>query len=392
VKTPIGSLNPAIRTVHIWGGGVAGLLMGHFLSRQGFEIQLYEKTDRLGGKIQSHKLPEGVIEEGPNAIFATAEIETWLYSLGLTVIPATPKLKRRLWNGIPIAPMSLGLALKLIAKLFKRTPSVSDGITVAQFFRPLLGEHVETLLTPALQGVYGCGADELTIASVWPQLKAGRYWQVLRSLKNTKARSVSFPKGMAEFIQALASSIKGKIHLNYTGAFELRPNTIICTEAPMAALLLNGSWAEGARLLQRLEYLPLSSATVLASEIPETRGVFGYLFPRASGVNALGALFNREIFPQRAGVTFILPGTDDVEARVKNDLQRLSWPAGPLRVHSWAKALPRYNQTRTTALKALQHDPERPFELVLFGNYVAGISLRDMIQTASSFAGAHAPL
>lgn len=392
MKAPIGSLNPAVRSVHIWGGGVAGLLMGHFLSRQGYDIQLYEKSDRLGGKIQSHHLPEGVIEEGPNAIFATAEIEAWLQSLGLTVIPATPKLKRRLWNQTPFAPMSLGLALKLFPNLFKRTPSVNDGITVAQFFRPLLGTHVETLLTPALQGIYGCGADELTIASVWPQLKPGRYWRVLRSLKSTKARSVSFAGGMTEFIQALAKSIKGQIHLNYTGAFELRPNTIICTEAPAASLLLNGSWAEGARVLKRLDYLPLSSVTVLTPAIPETRGVFGYLFPRSSGVNALGVLFNREIFPQRAGMTFILPGVDDVESRLKSDLQKLSWPAGALKMHSWSKALPRYNQTRTTTLKALQHDPERPFELILFGNYVAGISLRDMIQTASKFSGAQAPL
>lgn len=386
MKTPIGSLNPAIRTVHIWGGGVAGLLMGHFLSRQGFEIQLYEKTDRLGGKIQSHKLPEGVIEEGPNAIFATQEIETWLQSLGLTVIPATPKLKRRLWDGAPLSPMSLGLALKLFPKLFKRTPSVNDGITIAQFFRPLLGTHVESLLTPALQGIYGCGADELTMASVWPQLEAGTYWQVLRSLKKTKARSVSFPGGMSDFIEALGKTINGKIHLNYTGAFELRPNTIICTEASMASQLLNGSWAEGARLLERLEYLPLSSVTVLAPEIPETRGVFGYLFPRTSGIHALGVLFNREIFPHRAGMTFILPGTDDIESKVRSDLERLSWPQGPLKLHSWTKALPRYNQGRTTTLKAIQHDPERPLELVLFGNYVAGISLRDMIQTASEFA------
>lgn len=392
MKAPIGSLNPAIRTVHIWGGGVAGLLMGHFLSRQGFDVQLYEKSDRLGGKIQSQQLPEGIMEQGPNAIFATAEIEAWLHSLGLKVIPTTPKLKRRLWNGTPLAPMSFGLALKLFPKLFKRTPSVNDGITVAQFFRPLLGTHVESLLSPALQGIYGCGADELTIASVWPQLKPGRYWQVLRSLKSTKARSVSFEGGMSEFIEALAKSIKGQIHLNYNGAFEMRPNTIICTEAPAASLLLNGSWAEGARLLERLEYLPLSSVTVLSAEIPETRGVFGYLFPRASGVNALGVLFNREIFPQRAGMTFILPGTEDLESRVKADLQKLSWSAGPLKMHSWTKALPRYNQTRTTTLKALQHDPERPFELVLFGNYVAGISLRDMIQTVSNFSGAHAPL
>ena len=160
----------------------------------------------------------------------------------------------------------------------------------------------------------------------------------------------------------------------------------------MASQLLNGSWAEGARLLQRIQYLPLSSVTVLAPEIPETRGIFGYLFPRSSGVSALGVLFNREIFPHRAGKTFIFSGAEDVVGRVTNDLLKLRWPTGALRPQSWVIGLPRYNQNRTVTLKALQHDPERPFELVLFGNYVAGISLRDMIQTASSFAGSHAPL
>lgn len=387
---PIGDIDPAIRDVHIWGAGVSGLLMGHFLSRRGYTVHLYEKSHRLGGKIQSHVLAEGVIEEGPNAIYATEAIESWLSSLGLTVLPATPKLKRRLWNGKPHSPMSLPLVLRLLTHLWLKTPQIDDHTRVSDFFRPLLGPYVEALLSPALQGVYGSGADELTVTALWPQIPRGdRYFRALRSLRGPRARSVSFPKGMSEFIQALADSISGELHLNYQGPFVLRPNTIICADAHSAAELLRPVWPAGADALTRVPYLPLQSTVVEAPSPVETRRTFGYLFPRTSGITSLGVLFNREIFPGRTGLTFIVPGATGAQELVCRDLERLGWPEAPMRVHAWVRALPRYNGSRTQAVKELRTSTSRPRGLTLFGNYVAGISLRDMIQAAQSFALKH---
>lgn len=387
MKTPVGQLNPAIRDVHIWGGGVAGLLMAHHLSKEGYKIHLYEKASRLGGKIHSHQFPSGIIEEGPNAIYATAEIENWLRSLGLKVIAATPKLKRRIWNQKPYAPLSLSRVFKLVTRLWMKTPAFTDETTVADFFRPLLDKDVEELLSPALQGIYGCGAQELTVTSLWPTLPKGvSYFEAFKSMKGPRARSVSFPAGMQEFINALAQSFQGEIHLNYQNAFVLRPNTIICTDAHTASELLKTSWPSGARLLSEVQYLPLQSVAVLNTPPTETYRTFGYLFPRSSGIQSLGVLFNKEIFTGRTGMTFIVPGNESADSIVSADLQRLGWPSAEMKIHTWKKALPRYNKSRTQAIRKLHSDNSRPDGLVLFGNYVAGISLRDMIQVSAAFA------
>jgi protoporphyrinogen oxidase len=386
MKAPIGQLDPAIRTVHIWGGGIAGLLMGHFLKARGFHVHLYEKSERLGGKLLSHVDPHGVIEEAANALYATPETEAWLRGLGLIPIPATPKLKRRLWRGKPRSPLSWQL-LGVVPRLFKHSPRIDDHTTVADFFRPLLGQQVETLLTPALQGVYGCGAESLTVSSVWPQLRAARFLQVLKQLKGPRARSVSFQNGMSEWVQRLAEGLD--VHLNHESDFILRPNTIVCTEAHSAGQLLARVWPSGAESLQSVDYISLSSATVLTETPANARATFGFLFPRGVGINALGVLFNREIFPRRAGVTFIMPGNHAVTERLHADLTRLKIPLAPVRVRSWEKALPCYNASRVKAVRSLHGDPARPAHLVLFGNYVAGISLRDMVTTAQNFSAAY---
>ncbi len=383
MNTPIGSLDPAVRDVHIWGGGISGLLMGHFLQARGYRVHLYEKSDRLGGKLHSHRTPDGVVEEAANALYATPETETWLAELGLKVLPARPKLKRRLWDGRPRSPLSLSLLAKLPG-LLKPSPAVTDDVMVADFFRPWLGTQVEGLLTPALQGVYGCGAEELAVTSIWPNLRPGSYLQVLRQLKGPRARSVSFPHGMSEWVAALARGLD--VHLSCSEPFVLRPNTVICTDAHSAAGLLEGAWPSGARALAQVGYLPLSSATVAAPTPPTGKDTFGFLFPRSARVEALGVLFQREIFPGRAGHTFILPGTDQVEERVERDQQRLGWSNLPVRGYSWDRALPRYDAARARAVRALHGDATRPRGLVVFGNYVSGISLRSMAEAAKDFA------
>ncbi|MBY0517422.1 MAG: FAD-dependent oxidoreductase [Bacteriovoracaceae bacterium] len=386
MKTPIGNLDPATRVVHIWGAGVAGLLMGHFLSRQGFYVHIYEKSDRIGGKIQSERFNNSVLEAGPNAIYATEEIKNWLKELKLEIWPATKKLKRKIWDNKPISPQSFKLLLRILTRIFLKSPPITDSLTVADFFRPLLGSYVENLLSPALQGIYACGANELTVTSIWPQLKQARYFQVLKQLKGPRAESVSFPGGMEDFISALAQNLNGKIHLNSQEVFTLKTNTILCTEAYSAAHLLEKSWPQGSKYLSEINYLPVSSVKVLSSTPNEAKRTFGYLFTTSSEMNSLGVLFNEEIFPQRAGLTFILSGTHETQQRVSRDLKRLNWPQAEMKENQWEHGLPCYNERRTKAIKNLRSDPLRPKNLVLFGNYVDGISIRDMILCASSFA------
>lgn len=399
MKTPIGKLDPTIRTAHIWGGGIAGLLMASFLSRQGFKIHLYEKSSRLGGKVGTDSLPTGLVEWGPNAIYATDQILDWLHDLGLKPIRARRRLKRWVWRGKLYSPKPLALLGRIAPKLRLKSPVITSSTTVADFFRPLISEkYLQRLLSPALQGIYGTTADKLTVLSLWPQLELDStppYWKVIKYLRGPKARSVSFAGGMQAFVDALEESINGEVHLNHQGAFELKPNTIICTDAHVAAELLSQEWNEGSAYLKSIPYLPISSVTFhsIAPLTWSERG-FGVLFPRDYKINSLGCLFNHSIFPGRiagntkSSMTFILPDSVSPEDKVEDDLQKLQWAHENLSVKSFSydRGLPLYNEARWSAIKKLNQSDSIPQGLVLFGNYVAGISLRDMIHAASSFA------
>ncbi len=400
MKGPIGSVDPAIRDVHVWGGGVAGLLMAHVLGKRGHRITLHEKAHRLGGKIGTSQLPTGLAEHGPNALYADDAVMALITGLGLKPLPCRPKLKRLVWRDGALSPaLTAGLGLKLLTRLGKAAPTPRPETTLAEYLTPLLGESgVRTLLSPGLQGIYGTGAENLTVGSVWPQLleqSPRRFFQLPGALKGEAARSVSFEAGMQEFIDALAKSFPGEIRLNDEGPFEAHPNTVVCTDASAAATLLRAHWPTGAELLESIPYLPVTSVTMhFDAPFPATEGAFGVLFPRNEGFHSLGCLFNHAIFEgrvkglARTSLTFILPMLEDFSSKAREDARHLGMMHTPVAEHFslWPKALPLYGHQRYLAVEALRASPSRPAGLSLFGNYVSGISLREMVRGAFSVA------
>lgn len=397
MKRPIGKLDPRHKDVHIWGGGFAGLLMASLLSRRGYRIHLYEKSSRLGGKLGTDVLPTGLAERAANAIYATAETRGFLRSLGLTPVEARTHLRRWIWLGKLTTPLAIPLLLRIAPRLLRRTPPLTPQLTIAEFFTPLLGERlVRDLVSAGLQGIYATDAHALTVLSLWPQFegKVGlRYWQALRLLRGPRAQSVSFEQGMQQLVDALAASIRGEVHLGHQGPFELHPNTIICTSAGTAAELLREISPALSAELERIPYIPVSSVTIHGHAVNEwgLRG-FGVLFPRGQGIDSLGCLFNHSIFPGRvrtpahSSSTFVLSDTTAPAECVERDLKKLAWNLQPIEVREnrYPAGLPLYNEARWSAIKTL-HQAQLPPGLVIFGNYVAGIGLRDMVSAASSF-------
>src|SRR5262245_51198458 len=55
-------------TIAIAGGGIGGLYAAYLLGRRGFDVTLFEQDDRLGGRIETVKMPpngEFLAEFGP---------------------------------------------------------------------------------------------------------------------------------------------------------------------------------------------------------------------------------------------------------------------------------------------------------------------------------------
>lgn len=407
MKKIIGSLDPHER-VHIWGAGFSGLVLGHYLKKRGLRITIYEKEARAGGKIQTLKTPAGLSETGANAIYLNFDGLELLEELKLDILPASPKLRRLLFlDGKARSPFRVKTFLKIIARLHRRPPLLTDGLSVADFFRPLLGHKlIEQYLSTILAGVYATTADNLHFKSLFAEVASytqfKSYFDFFKTLSKIKKSapqprikgSVSFEGGMEELIKRLYEVLKDDIRLSNHEEFYPRKNTIICTDAGTAAELLEKHQPEMSQELKRINYQMLSSVTIfLQRQIKSLNNSFGLLIPQNSGFNASGVLNNKAIFPVNNpniySYTLISPQKLS-EEQIKSDLRKLQPSLLDedfefIQNNYWQKAIPLYDLNRSLVIEKL-HTLAHGGHICLFGNYVAGISLREMISAAKKFA------
>lgn len=409
MKRVIGKLSPLEKNVTIWGAGFSGLILGYYLKEQGYKVTILEKSNKIGGKIQTKKTSAGLIEKGPNALFMNVDCMDLLKELQLDPMPASKKLRRLLFiNGKPRRPLQLGILSQLTLHGHKKPPLISDGLTVAEFFRPLIGqENIQKFLSPVLGGIYATNAETLHFKSVFHELahvaQFESYWDFVKMMiKNQKRKpkldvsgSVSFEGGMQTLINRLAEVLKNDIKTNHKESFKLKGNTIICTDAITAAELLEESKPELSHELKRIRYQELSTATVfLKREIKSIQKSFGVLIPLESGFNAIGVINNKATFPENNPNVFsytFISKKKCTEAEIEADI-KLLYPEFVKddieymeQAHS-ERGLPVYDLQRYLSVKKLHQIAKKEENLAIFGNYVAGISLREMISAARSFA------
>lgn len=409
MKRVIGKIDPSDKHVTIWGAGFSGLVLGYYLKNEGYKITIHEKTNKVGGKIQTKKVDSGLVEKGANALYINADVLELLKDLKLEPLPAAKKLKRLLMvNGKPRRPFQMGLLSKLGVNVRKKPPLITDGLTVAEFFRPLLGqEKVDRFVSPVLSGVYAAPAENLHFRSVFDQVgnkaQFESYFDFIKHMiKHQKAQpklevsgSVSFEGGMQTLINRLADVLKHDIKLNSKEHFRMKHNTIICTDAMTASDLLATDKPEMSKELARIRYTELTSVTVfLKREIRPLNKAFGVLIPQETGFNSFGILNNKAIFPANNEnlLSYTLISRKKLnEDEIISDLRQLFPEIGKedidhAEVNYWEKALPLYDLQRYLAVKKLHQIAHKDQNIAIFGNYVAGISLREMISAAKSFA------
>lgn len=284
--------------------------------------------------------------------------------------------------------------LPLLFKSFiKKPPLITSNLSVADFFSPLLGEdRIKSFLSPALRGIYAVNSQQLNMLSIWPEQEGKQYssfFYFFKSIKKMKAHSYSFRNGMQEFIDAAKNEIgENNIHLNCSKEFTLTTNTIVATDAHSAAELLQERYPLIAKNLAMIDYCPLKSTTLFFSHT-QTRfqKTFGLLVGQDEPFHTLGILLNNEIFPHRhkdGGMSCTIISQPDLnEDILKKELSELGvtsrqWQG--YKEYSYTKALPIYNQSRYELIK--QCHSQMPHQgLMIVGNYVAGISLREIYYT-----------
>jgi oxygen-dependent protoporphyrinogen oxidase len=236
--------------VVVAGGGITGLAAAWELSRAGIPVDLYEASDRLGGKIRTEWIDGFLVEDGPDSFISyrpAAAVLARELGLGGEIIGTTDPRTVHIRTGGRFVPLPDGIGLVLPTRmapflrtglfspleklamardlLLPRSPAAED-ISIGRFLRRRLGSAlVARLGDPLIGGIYGASVDELSLDAVVPQLRTAEREHrslLLASLAQGRARAraaaagnpppkgspfLSFRGGMGALVDALAGRL-----------------------------------------------------------------------------------------------------------------------------------------------------------------------------------------
>jgi oxygen-dependent protoporphyrinogen oxidase len=409
---PIGQLNSSSKDVKIIGAGISGLVMGHYLKKNGFNISIFEKESRVGGKIGTVQTTYGIAETAANAIFTNDDVINLMDELNLKYISATPNLKKYVWrnNKAISPPFKWFEILRFILGSFKKIDFKDiEKKTIFDFFNPMLGKYfTKEIMSAALGGIYAQPTSVIHFKSVFRSpIKARTYYGFIKgiinqkkSLSKSRGKSISFENGMQDFIDRLKQELNENIFYEDIKTIKKDENIIICTDAFNAYKILS-SEVDISNELKKVEYNSMTSSTVITNkQIKYLNKGFGLVIPPEANMESLGILSNTSIFKNRVkskdtfSYTFLTKNIDrnsNIKDTINTEIQLISnlQPSNIIEIQSnrWDQAIPIYNQNRYDAIiKTRQLFESREKGLVLFGNYIDGISIREIISHAKSFA------
>ncbi len=417
----IGSLADS-REVTVVGAGFSGLLMAYMLDRKGCRVTLLEASDRSGGLIQTARTEYGIAESAAHSLLATPKVFSFFDELGIPWVPLRKEARARyiLRNGrMRRFPLSVWETLGLLRRVaFAKAPLAAlPGEALDQWALRHLGRPaLEYVLAPFVRGVYGVQPEQLGLAAAFPSMQVQPSRTLLGTMLSKKERSprskmIAPRDGMADVIAKLTTHLEKKLGASFRRSARLEqipdaPNVVLAVPAYEAAKLLVGADAKLSAALAGVAYTPIVSITVFVENVHLSKPIsgVGVLVPPKEERACMGVLFNSSAFLNRSrdeqrwsSFTMMLGGTlrpemvnaSEVELRalVFGELQslfKLKQPPAHCEIHRWQSALPQYSphlgRTWELAKQGWCAKPGR----MLFGNYTGQVSLRGMIELAST--------
>jgi oxygen-dependent protoporphyrinogen oxidase len=386
----------ALKKIKIIGGGVSGLFAAYNLKKLGHDVEIYEKSNRVGGLIQTLHLDWGVVETAANGVLNSRKLQLLAQDINLELVPAQKKFKKRyIFRDKPRQlPLTFFESWNLLKRVFSKIePDPRE--TLKDFSVRVYGEAAaKYLVEPAVLGVFGAPPEELSGTLVYKYFFKGPRDPVA---EKSQRGTVAPVRGMSGLVEALYNwLLENGVKIHLSSAIEKLEKSsdeiiIVATDARVAGQLLENIDSNTASLLKMIEYRPLSSVTVSYDKPTPLKG-FGCLFPRDQGFNAFGVLFNTCIFANRgpdATETWILPdgksSSDELIEKVKADSQRLYKKAFTIKnsvITVWPRALPLYNTQLEVDLKLMS----LPRGFYLTGNYLGQIGLSKIFEGSHHLA------
>lgn len=241
------------KRIAIIGGGITGLAAAFKLEKAkadntSIEYTLFEKSDRLGGKIQTEHLNGFVIERGPDSFLARKQSMSKLAKeVGMEdELLANDTGQAYVLKGDRLHPIPGGAVMGipteiqpfLTTRLFSpmgklraagdfflpRKTSKDEDISLGHFFRRRLGnEVVDHLIEPLLSGIYAGNLNKLSLKATFPQFQQieEKHGSLIRGMKDSRANQskpatvkststgmfLTFRHGLESFVQAIEAHL-----------------------------------------------------------------------------------------------------------------------------------------------------------------------------------------
>src|SRR2546430_16641459 len=89
-------------TINVVGAGFSGLTTAYFLTKCGFKVRVFEKTDRAGGLIRTIRSAHGLVETAANGLLNSARLEAICADIGVPLLPTRRDGRKRfIFRGRP---------------------------------------------------------------------------------------------------------------------------------------------------------------------------------------------------------------------------------------------------------------------------------------------------
>ena len=278
--------------IAILGGGISGLTQAYQLHKLGCSVTVYEKSERLGGCIETSLEPY-FFERGPRTFMVDrgAALLKLIDEVGLSSeLIFAERTHRYLYykNKLRNIPKHY-LALALLTEWMR--PKGPKDETIAEFGYRRLGKKVtDYLLEPMSLGIFAGDIHHLSIQTCFPYFKEmeQRFGSLSRGFLHQKktakdGRLFTLKRGMQSLIECLGQNLK--IVLNYDGPL------------PEAEVVIK---ALPPRLLDpELPMNTLATVNLAFDEPVLSKEGFGYLVPSVEKEPILGVIFDSSVFPQQ---------------------------------------------------------------------------------------------
>lgn len=381
-------------SVAVYGSGISGLIATYYLNKEGFRVSVIDPYK--DPKIQSLKMPEGLVERAANSILHNDEVKGLLNDIGLEyeLYSDLGKKKYIFLNDKPRRwPLSFLETLKSIKRLIalgKKKPEMKPfkGETISAWGARAIGSTLlNNLMIPGLQGVYGADTGNLSASLVLKNF--------FTKGKKRSLGSLSFKNGMQQFSDHLKSYL---IKEGVEFVEESQKDFDLKVVSSPSHSLPDFVSADVKTLLSDVTYKKVSTLTVFvkAEDRMSFEG-FGCVFKDQSE-GFMGLILNSDLFDNRAkeglsSETWIFDGNlvkTEKEAlkRLKpfreNKFQRTNKIANVYFKH-WNKAFPSYDLKLEEILNELSIEVSKNKGIHYFANWTGNLGIGSMIQAGPGF-------